>query len=317
MVTVPLKTFGIDIRFYVPSLNIPSRVIAITMTGVIPKSLLTQQEFAEVRELSAVCNSFEGLDYLNPDSEMTRSESNFPNEFLYYENGTLAGFLSLYILRQPEAYLVVHPRNRRKGIGTALLRSAKESCKDRGLNKFLLVCEDKSISGKAFVEHLGAQYLFSEYRMKLQSHSLPNPQNPGQLKLQRANEQDTPLLAALLAQSFNDAVEEHARRLTQDIHKPTHRFYIAKLDEKPVGCLGAAGDESKVYVIAFGVLPEYRGRGFGRWMLTQIARNLGQEDWSEILIEVRTDNLNALSLYRSCGFMEITSYKYYDVQAQH
>ena len=317
MVKVPLKTFGISIQLHAPSLNIPNRVSTITMKGVVPKSLLTQREFAEVKKLTEVCNRFDGLDYLNPDPEMTRSESSFPNQFLYYENRALVGFLTLYISRQPEAYLAVHPRQRRKGVGTALLRSAKESCKDRGVNKFLLVCEDKSISGKAFVEHLGAQYLFSEYRMKLQRDSLPNPQKLEQLKLERASEQDTGLLAGLLAQSFNDAVEDRARRLAQDIHRPTHRFYIAKLDEKPVGCLGVASQELRVYVIAFGVLPEYRHRGFGRWMLTQIANNLVQEDWNEILIEVRTDNLNALSLYRSSGFMEVTSYNYYDVQAKH
>jgi ribosomal protein S18 acetylase RimI-like enzyme len=285
------------------------------MQGVIPKSLLTQREFVEVKKLTEVCNGFEALDYLNLDPEMTYSKSIAPNQFLYYENGTLVGFLTLYISREPEAYLVVHPHRRRRGIGTALLRSAKDSCKDRGVDKFLLVCEDKSISGKAFVEHVSAQYLFSEYRMKLQRASLPNPQKL-ELKLQRATERETGLLAILLGQSFNNAVEDHARRLTEDIHRSTHRFYIAKLDEKPVGCVGVFGYELRVYVIAFGVLPEYRGRGFGRWMLTQIANNLVKEDWNEILIEVRTDNLNALSLYRSCGFMELTSYNYYDVKAQ-
>src|SRR5208337_2662498 len=120
--------------------------------------------------------------------------------------------------------------------------------------RFLLVCEDKSISGKAFVEQVGVQYLFSEHRMKLQRDSLPNPQQLGQLRLDRASEQDIGLLASLLAQSFNDAVEDHVRRLTQDIHRSTHRFYVAKLDEKPVGCLGVTGHESRVYVIAFGVL---------------------------------------------------------------
>jgi ribosomal protein S18 acetylase RimI-like enzyme len=286
------------------------------MKSVVLKSLLTQREFAEVKKLAEVCNRFETLDYLNPDPEITRSKSSFPNQFLYYEDGTPVGFLGLYFFRDPEAYLAVHPLYRRRGIGTALLRSAKDSCRDRSVNKFLLVCENKSISGKAFVEQVGAEYLFSEYRMKLQRASLPNPVRLEQLKLKRASEQDTDLLANLMAQSFNEAVEDHARRLTQDFHRSTHRFYIEKLDEKPVGCLGVVAHELRVYVIAFGVLPDYRGRGFGRWMLTQIANNLVQEDWNEILIEVRTDNLNALSLYRSCGFMEVTSYNYYDVKAQ-
>jgi len=48
-------------------------------------------------------------------------------------------------------------------------------------------------------------------------------------------------------------------------------------------------------------------------MLTEIANNLVKEEWKEILIEVQTDNQNALALYRSCGFKDMTAYHYYDV----
>ena len=79
MVKVPLKTFGIGVQLRTPSLNIPNRMNTHTMKGVVPKSLLTQREFAEVKKLTEVCDSFETLDYLNPDPEMTRSESSWVN----------------------------------------------------------------------------------------------------------------------------------------------------------------------------------------------------------------------------------------------
>jgi hypothetical protein len=79
MVKVPLKTFGIGVQLHTPSLNIPSRMNSPTMKGVVPKSLLTRREFAEVKKLTEVCDGFETLDYLNPGPEMTCSESSWFN----------------------------------------------------------------------------------------------------------------------------------------------------------------------------------------------------------------------------------------------
>jgi hypothetical protein len=75
MVKVPLKTFGIGIQLHTPSLNIPNRMNTPTMKGVVPKSLLTQREFAEVKKLTEVCDSFETLDYLNPDPVLKAASS--------------------------------------------------------------------------------------------------------------------------------------------------------------------------------------------------------------------------------------------------
>jgi ribosomal protein S18 acetylase RimI-like enzyme len=121
-------------------------------------------------------------------------------------------------------------------------------------------------------------------------------------------------LARLLAQSFQNQIENHFERLKRDIRSPAYRFYIASLAEEQVGCIGVVAEDRRVYVIAFGVLAEYRGHGYGRQMLTQTVNGLVSENWEDILIEVEATNRAALSLYKSCGFTETTSYNYYAIK---
>jgi ribosomal protein S18 acetylase RimI-like enzyme len=65
----------------------------------------------------------------------------------------------------------------------------------------------------------------------------------------------------------------------------------------------------------FGVLPECRGRGFGRRILTATLHRLVGEGWRRVQIEVATENAAALHLYLSCGFRMQTTYDFYEVAA--
>jgi ribosomal protein S18 acetylase RimI-like enzyme len=281
------------------------------------KSVLTDEELSKVKALAKICNRIDSLDYLHPGPELTRVDGDGTNCFLYSQQGSLTGFLGLFGSENLEAYLIVHPQHRREGIGSALLGAAKGFCKEHSAQEFLIVCEDKSSSGLAFIDSLDIQYKFSEHRLRLNRALLPKPahrQIP--IQLQRTDVTDVDVLAQLMATSFGNSIDSHLPRIAQDIRKPTHKFFIARVNDEPIGCLGVVGQGSRVYIIALGVRPEQRGRGFGRWMLTEIASRLIKEDWNEVLIEVQTDNRNALALYHSCGFEETTSYHYYLVRAQ-
>ena len=86
------------------------------------------------------------------------------------------------------------------------------------------------------------------------------------------------------------------------------------LDNQPIGSLGVVSSGDRVWIVALGVLPEYRRSGYGRQMLTRIVQMLLEESHREVLIEVVTDNRNALTLYRTCGFKEQAEYGYYAVR---
>jgi ribosomal protein S18 acetylase RimI-like enzyme len=59
-----------------------------------------------------------------------------------------------------------------------------------------------------------------------------------------------------------------------------------------------------------GVIPAYRRQGLGRAILTSVLDLLRGEGAATIRIEVQTENEQALSLYRECGFRERTVYSF-------
>jgi len=267
---------------------------------------LTQVDIEEVGRLTSICNRFEGLDFLPPDSQM--------QAILYHEEGQLVGSLTIFTswLGKAELTIIVHPKKRREGVGSTLLRKAKEECKRQGIERCLLICQESSKSGKAFVQSTRCQYQFSEYRMKL-DRSCSISLTGQAVRMYQASLEDRKLLASIAAKSFGDLEDTHLQRYTEDIPKEAHRFYIAEVANQAIGSVGVVSFGDRVWIVALGVIPEYRRRGYGRQMLNRLVQGLLEENHQEILIEVATENQNALTLYRSCGFKEQAEYGYYAV----
>ena len=269
---------------------------------------LTKEDLIEVKRLIERCNRHENLD-LPFNLEAGHGP---PNQFLAYEDKHLVGAAGLQGNREVEVCLVVDPNYRRRGIGRSLLQTVSEELKRRGLASFLLVCEETSRSGRAFVKAVGAQYRFSEYRMRLDPRNVPRPRSAAEpIRVRQADARDIDVLVQLISTSFGRSADQERARVARDLQRSTHRFLIALANEEPVGSVGIAAFERRVYIIALNVLPQYRGRGYGRHLITHTVAILLNESWDEILLEVATDNRDALGLYRSCGFHEVTSYGYY------
>lgn len=283
---------------------------------VVARRGLTEAELADAQHLVDICNRFEGLD-LALNLERAGSEAQHDtNQFLYREDGVLVGCATLWGRGEVEVCLTVHPDRRRRGIGTALLVAAREECRRRGHQTLLLVFEEASLSGKAFVDASGGQYRSAEHRMKLDLDRLAAfAPAEGPFRLDRANPEDAAVVAQIIATSFVRPEDRELRRVTQDLQKPTHRFFVARLNDEPIGALGIVAHNPRVWIVGFGILPEYRRQGYGRAMLAATVQMLCAEDHREIFLEVATDNHPALSLYRSSGFQETATYGFYDLEA--
>jgi len=285
--------------------------------GLVRQQALTAQDRAGVEQLAALCRQYEGLDLGWILEPVGPEPGPGTNQLLYYDEGAMVGFMSLPPRPDIEICGIVHPEHRRKGIGRTLLTAAQEEYRQRGVRSLLLVCEPASGSGKAFVEAVGARYCDSEYRMELDRAAVSRrvPQQHS-VQLQRASVEDTEALIRLTAASFADPVEEVRPRIVRWLREPNQRFYVAHLLEEPIGSLRVfmIPDASCVHINTFGVLPDYRGRGYGRQILTETIDALLAEGWKQILIEVNTENRSALSVYHACGFKEIATYGYYEIE---
>jgi putative acetyltransferase len=122
---------------------------------------------------------------------------------------------------------------------------------------------------------------------------------------------DQPEVHALLAQS--DAymarlypAESNHLVDAATLMKPNVRFFVVRRDGRAIGCgaLVLAADGSAEIKRMF-VVPEERGRGIGRRILTQLEEAARAEGATLMRLETGIHRPEAIGLYRAAGFVEI------------
>ena len=287
--------------------------------GLIKKAILTEAELAEIEELTEICNRAEHL-FMRLSFMMLRGRTgNEINDFLCYEHGMLVGYLALdeWGSDEKEVIAMVHPDFRRKRIFSALLAAAREECQQRAIPNILLVCEQASVGGQACAKAIGARRDFSEHEMVLEGFQ-ERAAVDERLSLHEAGRADIDAVAAVLSASFNDPeLLVTANLLKRFAQEKLPRIYLATFGEgevsckEPVGTLRLDEFDGVIGIYGFGVVPDYRGRGYGRQILEETIRIIRKTSQEPIMLDVETDNAPAIGLYKSCGFRIKTTYDYY------
>ncbi|HXQ32089.1 MAG TPA: GNAT family N-acetyltransferase [Steroidobacteraceae bacterium] len=117
--------------------------------------------------------------------------------------------------------------------------------------------------------------------------------------------------AALGADLGFQGFAEELKRLPQQYGPPRGAFLMARLDGRPVGCVGlrpfdaARREVKRLYVAA-----PARGVGIGRALTVAIvvrARSLG---YRQLVLDTLDTMGSAQALYRSLGFRPVTAYRF-------
>jgi ribosomal protein S18 acetylase RimI-like enzyme len=291
--------------------------------GLIKKSTLTQAEQSAIKQLTEICNRAENL-HMRLSFTMLRERSGKEyNDFLYYEQGMLIGYLELdeWGLDEKEVVAMVHPGFRRKRIFSVLLAAAREECQQRAIRNLLLICERSSPAGQACAKAIGARRSFSEHEMVLANFQECYTFDE-RLSIREARRDDIDAIATVLSASFDDPEPlVTANLLKRFSQEPSPRVYLATFGEgelscnEPVGTLRLDEFDGVIGIYGFGVIPDYRGRGYGRQILEETIRAIRTTSQRPIMLDVETDNASAIGLYKSCGFDIKTTYDYYNVTA--
>lgn len=284
---------------------------------------LSAAERASVLALATLCNAAAGLDLKLsldfPADSAGQDAGQDANAFRAYHDGELVGYCGLDGGGEQTAEVcgMVHPAHRRHGIGRALLDAAAAEAERRGTRELLVICEDVSADGRAFVASTGARYRFSERRMELdlvrRPHSDSVPVSSGQptITLRATEIGDLPRVAAIRGAAFGDPLDDAVARLERDLPDPNTRYYLASADGVTVATFKLIRLDGRAYIYAFGVLPEWRRRGVGRGTLACACDVLAAEGFARVALEVETENAPAVALYQAMGFRTITTYGYY------
>ncbi len=273
---------------------------------------LTEAQFTAIEQLEAVCNRADGLTMkLNPEMLRERSPGEI-NDFLYYVDEQPVAYLALFSFNKKEVEVsaMTHPDYRRQGIFKQLLAAARDEVNRRHIPDFLFICERRSAAGAQTVQAVGARYDFSEYKMILEEAARP-PSTSTALDLRPALAGEVAELARMDVVCFGTDFEEGKKWIAKSFASEHRRMWVATLPGITIGKILVSLTGHETFINAFCVMPEYRGRGYGKTILSRLVAQLVGDQHPLISLEVATDNEGALSLYKNAGFEISTVYDYY------
>jgi len=144
--------------------------------------------------------------------------------------------------------------------------------------------------------------------------SNPSTDNPQfHVSLRKANNGDAREIARQNAIYFNTELKEDNLVLPEEEEKSGNLIYIGEVDNHTVGKVHVEVRNGVGGIYGLGVLPEYRGKGYGREILLLAIEQLKQQNVRDIMLQVAAKNATALNLYKSCGFTETSVMDYYEL----
>ena len=243
----------------------------------------------------------------------------------------LIGYLSIFLPDESTAELniLVHPDYRRQGIFTELLQRAKTALSDIGTEEFVFVCEPSSTDAAAAMPAMKAEKKSSEYQMLLENTSCipasfyctrsdsspeatadkPKPANSEILgELLEATPDDLPLLGRMNALFFETSDEMGELFAEESYYTPgttVYKYVITNEHKKtvPIGTVCFFEEETIGNIFGLGILPEYRGHGYGKDLLAQLFACIPAD--KKIILQVSGRNAAAFQLYQKAGFQII------------
>jgi ribosomal protein S18 acetylase RimI-like enzyme len=212
---------------------------------------------------------------------------------------------------------MVHPDCRGQGVFRALHNLAVSEWRRRGVKAALLLSDGRSASGQAFVKATGAAYHHAEYEMYLRNEAAFAAWPEGSIAFRKALNADAGEVARQNAIYFGEELgEQDGERETLLPEVEEQRgvtTYLAEAGGAVVGKTHLQLINGLGGIFGLGVLPEWRGKGLGREILLESVRRLRAAGAREVMLQVATENKNALRLYESCGFETTSTMEYFEL----
>lgn len=294
------------------------------------KSRLAQADHDAISHLAEECIRKDEitlkleLDYKREDAAQQTGPSPIQdiNEFLYFDGSELIGYIGIGSFGggPMEITGMVHPEYRRLGVFTKLHELVMMECRRRKAQNILLLCDHNSTAGGRFLEKIGAAPHHSEYEMHLAEGADHSADLRSDIRFRKAGNADAEEVARQNAIYFDlggDKAEEQPSAqsllLPEEEEKRGMTIYFAELDGAVIGKVHLQLINGEGGIYGLGVLPEYRGKGYGRALLLEAVRRLKADGAKDILLQVEARNARALGLYQSCGFKETSVMDYFEL----
>lgn len=294
----------------------------------------------DLSELSRLLTEIESMDRDGEDTseEYLRASLAWPNYrpaqdvWVAESEGKLVGYG--VALEQPSQrctiYVVVHPSQRRKGLGSQLLELTLNRARKLGAMNILVYANERNNRSDLFLKHHKFQSVGSSGAMKLNAEmEIPSAEFLQGFTLKKYSEVNDPLI---LLKALDDCYldmwghQHNNNRTDEELKFPNFLHYydandiLLLFDEKNsifgICSLKSQGKregngELSDLLDGPGIIQEYRERGYQRPMVLAGIQHLRQKGTRPITLEFWGDNENALNIYRSLGFELVNRYVAY------
>jgi ribosomal-protein-alanine N-acetyltransferase len=127
-----------------------------------------------------------------------------------------------------------------------------------------------------------------------------------------ANAFDLPVFVSLDKELFPYSPWS-AFQYKEEFSSPTRHFVVAEdVDQKIIGYAGVfAPGAVEADILTVGVVPEHRGKGIAKALMALITNWAKEQGTTAMMLEVKIDNLQAISLYESLGYSTLNIRKDY------
>lgn len=284
------------------------------------KNTIDHNDYKNIKSLENTCLAHDKtslkleLDYKLSNGKLNGMDLVNINEFMYFNNDELIGYLGICDFGGEEIEVngMVHPEYRMMGVFKKLFSLAHDEWKKRKSSSMLLLSDHDSSAGIEFIKTVCDVYAHSEYDMLLNNHKFQG-NNYNRLKLRKVTKDDASEISRQNSIYFNmEFIEEDNIETDGGIYK--NITYMAENKDGAIGKVRIEINNKQGGIYGLGVLPEYRGLGYGREILSLAIEELMKNNAESIFLQVLTDNKNALNLYKSCGFEERYTMDYFIIR---
>ncbi len=291
----------------------------------------------DLSELSRLMTEIESIDRDGEDTseEYLRASLAWPNYrpdqdvWVAESDGKLVGYS--VALEQPSQsctiYVIVHPSQRRKGLGSQLLELTVNRARELRSKNILVYANEHNNGSSLFLKHHKFQQVGSSGALKLNAEvENPTAEFPKGFTLKRYSQVNDPLILlkalddcylGMWGHQHNDNRTEEERKSPRFLHYYDGDDILLLFDEKDsifgICSLKSQGKregngELSDLLDGPGIIQEFREQGYQRQLVLAGIQHLRKKGLRPITLEFWGDNENALNIYHSLGFEMVNRY---------
>lgn len=114
---------------------------------------------------------------------------------------------------------------------------------------------------------------------------------------------DIPAVMPMEHKLFADQAWSSEMLADEIADKQARMYLVACAGERIVGYAGLAAYDIEAHILTVGTESQYQRQGIGRLLLRALLAEAGRRKTERVILEVRTDNTPAISLYESESFV--------------